>query len=112
MAFDFGSSSLGIKNPFKQEGVIRAIGGFMTAAIGLYSIFKTTTIIEQDLTMAWIYAIVGLLLLIAGLRRAGKGLFFLFKYFVGRSVPSSLAYNYTQSEADNAKLEAQSNSLA
>ncbi|MGB0834502.1 MAG: hypothetical protein ACPGR2_08295 [Psychrobium sp.] len=112
MAFDFGSSGLGIKNPFKQEGVIRAIGGFITAAIGLYSIFKTTTIIEQDLTQAWIYAIVGLLLLVAGLRRAGKGLFFLFKFFVGRSVPSSLAYNFTQSEADNAKLEAKSRSLA
>ncbi len=112
MAFDFGSSGLGIKNPFKQEGVIRAIGGFVTAAIGLFSIFKTTSVIEQDLTQAWVYAIVGLLLLIAGLRRAGRGLYFLFKFFVGRSVPSSLAYNFTQSEADNAKLEAKSKSLA
>ena len=76
MAFDFGSSGLGIKNPFKQEGVIRAIGGFVTAAIGLFSIFKTTSVIEQDLTQAWVYAIVGLLLLIAGLRRAGRGLYF------------------------------------
>lgn len=112
MAYDFGSSGLGIKNPFKQEGIIRAIGGITTAAIGVFSIFKTTSIIEQDLTQAWIYAIVGLMLLVAGLRRAGRGLYFLFKFFVGRSVPSSLAYNHTPSESDNAKQEQRTRSLA
>jgi hypothetical protein len=112
MSYDFGSSGLGITNPFKQEGVIRAIGGVVTALIGLYSIFKTTTIIENDLTQAWVYAIVGLILLIAGLRRAGRGLYFLFKFFVGRSVPASLAYNNTASEIDNAKQERKSRSLA
>lgn len=112
MAYDFGSQGLGIKNPFKQEGIIRATGGLITALIGFYSIFQTTTIIEQDLTLAWVYAIVGLCLLVAGLRRAGIGLYFLFKFFVGRSVPSSLAYNHTPSEADNAKQELNSGSLA
>jgi len=112
MAYDFGSSGLGINNPFKQEGVVRAIGGVVTALIGLYSIFKTTTIIESDLTQAWVYAVVGLILLVAGLRRAGRGLYFLFKFFVGRSVPSSLAYNHTTSESDNAKQERKSRSLA
>lgn len=112
MAYDFGSSGLGIKNPFKQEGIIRAVGGAVTAAVGLYSIFQTTSVIEQDITQAWVYAVIGLMLLVAGLRRTGRGLYFLFKFFVGRSVPSSLAYNFTQSEADNAKLEAQTKSLA
>lgn len=112
MAYDFGSSGLGINNPFKQEGMIRAIGGTVTAAIGIFSIFKTTSVIEQDLTQAWIYAIVGLALLVAGLRRAGRGLYFLFKFFVGRSVPSSLAYNHTPSESDNAKQEQRTRSLA
>ena len=112
MAYDFGSSGLGIKNPFKQEGVIRTIGGMITALIGLYSIFQTTVIIEHNLTQAWVYAVIGLALLVAGLRRAGRGLYFLFKFFVGRSVPSSLAYNYTPSEEDNAKQEQKARSIA
>jgi len=112
MAYDFGSSGLGINNPFKKEGVIRTIGGVAIALIGLFSIFKTTTIIEQDLTQAWVYAVVGLALLAEGLGRAGRGLYFLFKFFVGRSVPSSLAYNETPSEIDNAELEDQAKILA
>lgn len=112
MAYDFGSSGLGIKNPFKQEGTIRAIGGAVTALIGFYSIFQTTTIIEQDLRLAWVYAIIGLVLLVAGFRRLGIGLYFLFKFFVGRSVPSSLAFNHTTSERDNALEEQRSRSLA
>lgn len=112
MAYDFGSSGLGIKNPFKQEGFIRTFGGVITALIGLYSIFQTTTIIEHDLTQAWVYAVVGLVLLVSGLGRAGRGIYFLFKFFVGRSVPSSLAYNWTPSESDNAKQEQKSRSLA
>ena len=112
MAYDFGSAGLGINNPFKQEGTIRAIGGGIIAAIGLYSIIKTTTIIEQDLIQAWVYAIMGLALLVAGLRRLGSGIFYLFKFFVGRSVPSSLAFNHTPSEADNAKQEQRSGVLA
>lgn len=112
MAYDFGSKGLGIGNPFKQEGLIRTIGGLAIAGIGFYSVFNVTEIIEQDMTTAWIYAAVGLFLLIAGLKRAGSGLFQLFKFFVGRSVPSSLAYNFTKSEKENADLERKENVLA
>jgi hypothetical protein len=112
MAYDFGSKGLGIENPFKQEGLIRTLGGLAIAGIGLYSVFNVTDIIEQDMTKAWIYAAVGLVLLIAGFKRAGSGLFQLFKFFVGRSVPSSLAYNLTKSEKENAELEHKENVLA
>ncbi|NRA61769.1 MAG: hypothetical protein HRU25_12820 [Psychrobium sp.] len=112
MAYDFGSAGLGIKNPFKLEGWIRTLGGFLIAAIGLYSIFKTTTMIEHDLVTAWVYAIMGMILLVVGLRRAGRGIFYLFKFFVGRSVPSSLAFNKTPSEIDNARQEQRMKSLA
>lgn len=112
MAYDFGSKGLGIGNPFKQEGLIRTLGGLAIASIGLYSVFNVTDIIEQDMTKAWIYAAVGLVLLIAGFKRAGSGLFQLFKFFVGRSVPSSLAYNLTKSEKENAELERKENVLA
>ncbi len=112
MAYDFGSKGLGIGNPFKQEGLIRTLGGLAIAGIGLYSVFNVTDIIEQDMTKAWVYAAVGLVLLIAGFKRAGSGLFQLFKFFVGRSVPSSLAYNLTKSEKENAALERKENVLA
>ncbi|SEL48370.1 hypothetical protein SAMN05216262_1128 [Colwellia chukchiensis] len=112
MAYDFGSKGLGIKNPFKQEGLIRTLGGLAIAAIGLYSVVKVTTIIEQDMTQAWIYALVGLILLVSGLKRMGSGLFQLFKFFVGRSVPSSLSYNLTKSETENAELERKEQVLA
>jgi len=112
MAYDFGSKGLGISNPFKQEGLIRTLGGLAIAGIGLYSVFNVTKIIEQDMTTAWIYAVVGLLLLIAGFKRAGSGLFQLFKFFVGRSVPTSLSYNLTKSEKENAELERKEQVLA
>ena len=112
MAYDFGSKGLGIGNPFKQEGLIRTLGGLAIAGIGFYSVFNVTDIIEQDMTKAWVYAAVGLVLLIAGFKRAGSGLFQLFKFFVGRSVPSSLAYNLTKSEKENAALERKENVLA
>jgi len=112
MAYDFGSKGLGIKNPFKQEGLIRTLGGLAIAGIGLYSVFNVTAVIEQDITQAWIYAVVGLVLLIGGFKRVGSGLFQLFKFFVGRSVPSSLAYNLTKSEKENAELERKEQVLA
>ena len=105
MAYDFGSKGLGINNPFKQEGLIRTISGVVVAGIGLYSIFNVTDIIEQDMTTAWVYVIVGLILLITGFQRAGGGIFQLFKFFVGRSVPTSLSYNLTKSEQENSVLE-------
>lgn len=112
MAYDFGSKGLGIGNPFKQEGLIRTLGGLAIAGIGLYSVFNVTSVIEDNMTQAWIYAVVGLILLIAGFKRAGSGLFQLFKFFVGRSVPTSLAYNQTKSEKENAEIEHKENVLA
>ena len=112
MAYDFGSSGLGITNPFKKEGLARTIGGLLISCLGFYSLFQITHIIEKNMIEAWIYAIFGLALLISGLTRCGSGLFQLFKFFVGRSIPSSLAYNQTKSESDNANLEKKQNALA
>jgi hypothetical protein len=112
MAYDFGSSGLGITNPFKKEGLARTVGGLLISCLGFYSLFQITHIIETNMIEAWIYAIFGLVLLISGLTRCGSGLFQLFKFFVGRSIPSSLAYNQTKSESDNANLEKKQNALA
>ncbi|WP_462157810.1 hypothetical protein [Pseudoalteromonas sp. GB56] len=112
MAYDFGSKGLGISNPFKIEGTMRTAGGAIIALLGLFSLFKVTSLTQTDMVSAWVYAGVGLILMIIGLKRCGSGLFQLFKFFVGRSVPSSLAPNLTKSELENSALEQKKGSLA
>ncbi len=105
MAYDFGSLKLGIKNPFKLEGALVAIAGLVIAGMGVMPLLKVAAIIQQDKVQAWIYALLGLTLLIIGLKRASVGLFQLFRFFVGRSIPTSLAYNHNPSEQETAKAE-------
>ncbi|GAA5218702.1 hypothetical protein ACFSJ3_09140 [Corallincola platygyrae] len=105
MAYDFGSLKLGIKNPFKLEGLVNTLAGIAIVGIGLGPLLSVASVIQEDKIRAWIYALLGLFLLIVGLRRAGMGLFQLFRFFVGRSVPTSLSYNCNPSEQDNAKAE-------
>lgn len=112
MAYDFGSQGLGIANPFKKEGAIRLVGGLLISLLGIYALFQVTSLISEQIVSAWIYAAAGFLLLVAGLRRCGSGLMQLFKFFVGRSVPSSLTQNMTKSERENSAFEVQQGSLA
>ena len=35
MAYDYGSESLGIRNPFKAEGLLRAIRGLVVSLLGI-----------------------------------------------------------------------------
>ena len=113
MAYDFGSKGLNIANPFKVEGLIRTLAGLCIALIGLYSILQVTTYINaENIVKGWVYAAVGMILLGLGLKRMGSGSFQLFKFFVGRSAPTSLAYNLTKSEQENSQLEHKDNVLA
>lgn len=113
MAYDFGSKELNIENPFKTEGLIRTLGGLLIAILGLYSLFNVTTYVaDSNLVKGWVYALVGLVLLASGFKRMGTGLFQLFKFFVGRSAPTSLSYNLTKSERENANLEKKDGVLA
>ncbi len=105
MAYDFGANTLGIKNPFKAEGLAKLLTGIAICALGVFSLLKVSGNLKTDMVLAWESAILGLLLLTWGLRHMGIGLFQLFKFFVGRSVPTSLAYNKNTSEKDNARAE-------
>lgn len=106
MAYDYGTNTLGIRNPFKVEGAFRTVAGVSIALLGFYNLFSVTTTLAENQQLAWIKAGMGLLFLVWGLKASGTGLFQTFKYFVGRSVPTSLAYNRNPSEQDNAKEEA------
>lgn len=105
MAFDYGSESLGIRNPFKMEGFIRACRGLIVTLMGVYPLLQVAEVIQQDKALAWVYAIIGFVLLSGGLRSLGGGSFQMLRFFVGRSVPTSLAPNLSKSERETSKLE-------
>ena len=105
MAYDFGSQTLGISNPFKTEGKLRTVTGALLVAGGLYPLLKVAATLPQNAVLAYTYAVLGFILVAAGFTHLGKGIFQLFRYFVGRSVPVSLAYNRSRSEQEAAQAE-------
>lgn len=105
MAYDFGSQTLGIKNPFKTEGKIRFAAGIILLICGVFPLLDVASTLKEQPVMGYCYAILGFLLVANGARLCGVGLFQLFKYFVGRSVPTSLAFNKSRSEQDVANAE-------
>ncbi|QIZ77629.1 hypothetical protein [Ferrimonas lipolytica] len=105
MAYEHGSLDLGLRNPFRFEGTIRAMRGILTTALGVLVLLAVTSAVQQHQVFGWITAITGFLLLSSGLWTLGSGLMQTLRFFVGRSVPTSLAYNNAKSEADSAKAE-------
>ncbi|HEY9042777.1 MAG TPA: hypothetical protein VIN66_11405, partial [Rheinheimera sp.] len=73
MAFDYGSESLGIRNPFKAEGLLRALRGVVVTLLGIYPLLQVVSLVQQDKTLAWIYAAIGFVLLASGLKALGGG---------------------------------------
>jgi hypothetical protein len=105
MAYDFGSQTLGIKNPFKVEGRLKAVTGALLLVAGIVPLLRVSGQLESEPVLAYTNAILGFVLLAAGSRHLGMGLFQLFRYFVGRSVPTSLAFNKSRSEREAATAE-------
>jgi len=98
MSYDYGSQSLGIANPFRLEGALIALRGTLLGVAGLYSLLQVGGLVSRGRELeGWISAGLGLLLLVWGLVALGQGLFKLFRFYVGRSVPASLARNHADS---------------
>jgi hypothetical protein len=105
MAFDYGSIDLGLRNPFKKEGKVTAIRGGIQLVIGLYLLLRAAASVREDAGLGWILVLFGILLLGDGIRVLTGGIFATLRYFVGRNHPTSLALNFSRSEASNAKQE-------
>lgn len=106
MAFEYGSADLGIKNPFKIEGSIRATRGIILVVLGTYAIFTVKSLVDSGHSInGWIALGVGLILLVHGLTVASFGLMQVMRFFVGRGVPTSLAKNRSKSEAHTNEIE-------
>lgn len=99
MSYQYGSDVPEIKNPLKQEGLIYLISGSLILVIGIISFLSLKgDILGDGLSAGWSNLLVCILLLIGGMTYITKGLFKIFRFYVGRGVPSSLCRNMTQSE--------------
>lgn len=99
MSFQFGSNSPDIKNPFKREGLLYLISGILIALIGVLSIMIMRKELGDDAAIAgWFQLIQSLLLLGVGTAFMTKGLLKLFRFYIGRGIPTSLSNNQARSE--------------
>lgn len=105
MAFDYGSIDLGLKNPFKKEGLITALRGGVQTALALYLLISAAAVVKQDAGTGWILVIFGVYMLARGLQTLGSGIYATMRYFVGRNHPTSLAQNHSRSEASTSAEE-------
>ncbi|MEZ5508040.1 MAG: hypothetical protein R3F47_08850 [Gammaproteobacteria bacterium] len=101
MAFDYGSIGLGIKNPFRLEGVVIATRGALQTLLSIYLLVSVSSLIDQSFKLGWITAVIGFILLSNGLYALGRGIFKIVRFYVGRSIPTSLAKNVSRSEKQN-----------
>ena len=100
MAFEYGSDTLGIKNPFKFEGLILTIRGVIVTVLGVVALLAVKDLVAEGAKEAgWLSLGIGVLLLGNGVVAAGRGIFKMMRFFVGRGVPASLARNISKSES-------------
>ena len=106
MAFDYGSIDLGLKNPFKVEGIVTAIRGGVQILLGIYLLVMAANTVDSDRMAGWILMGFGIFFIAEGIRAASSGIFAGLRFFVGRNPPTSLAYNHSKSEVAIAEHEA------
>jgi len=98
MAFNYGKKTMEIGNPFKTEGILDLFLGIGTLILGLFSVFEVRVSIGAELKiLAWFELVVAIVFLTIGLRSLIVGCMRLFKFLVGRDVPSDLSpYSYDE----------------
>lgn len=108
MAFDYGSIDLGLKNPFKTEGLVTSISGVVQSLFGVYLLVAGAGSVKQDPITGWVLAVFGISLLAVGIKVLSGGIMAMLRYFVGRNHPTSLATNYSQSARSTVEEESSS----
>ncbi len=100
MAFEYGSDTLGKKNPFKFEGFVLTLRGLFVTLIGIVALFAVRELVSSGAKFAgWLTLGMGIFLLSNGVISLGRGLFKVMRFYVGRGVPASLATNVSKSES-------------
>lgn len=106
MAFDYGSSGLNIRNPFRIEGSVIAVRGMIQTLLSVYLLISVSRLIDESYALGWITALIGFVLLSNGLYALVIGMIKVVRFYVGRSVPTSLAKNVSRSEKQNNEARA------
>lgn len=100
MSYHYGSDSLDIPNPFKKEGLLFITSGAIILTTGLISLFNLNLPIPANgPTAGSIKLLISAFLLIMGSKYLFSGFLKLFRFYVGRDVPTSLSKNLAPSES-------------
>lgn len=96
--FEYGSSGLAIRNPFRLEGLLYIARGLATTALGALLIFSLRGGIDSRMladpgleqAVLLVRLVGGAVLLALGLGAFGLGLFKALRFYVGRGAPADL----------------------
>lgn len=92
MGFEYGSQAIEIRNPFRVEGLVYFLRGVVVAALGLILLLSVREQVSAGQSTLGAFQFGGGLLLVAtGIHALARGLFKLFRFYVGRGVPANLA---------------------
>jgi hypothetical protein len=92
MPYEYGSQRIDIRNPFRLEGAAAAARAAIFILLAIYLMLDVkNTVAAGDRTLGWLQMGGGIVLLGLGIAAAYRGLFKLFRFYVGRGMPADLA---------------------
>jgi hypothetical protein len=92
MPFEYGSQQVDIPNPFKFEGAAYTARAAVLIVLGLFALLTVRTLVaDGERAIAGVVMLGGLSLLGFGVFAAYRGLFKMFRFYVGRGQPADLA---------------------
>jgi len=92
MAFNYGKNTIEIKNPFKIEGLLDLIFGGFSLILGILLLFKVRVTIDAGFqNLAWFKLLLSLIFIIVSLRFILIGSFRVFRFLIGRDIPSNIS---------------------
>ena len=92
MPFEYGSQQVDIPNPFRFEGMAYTARAAVLILLGLFALLSVRTLVlDGQRVVAGIVTVGGLCLLGFGVFAAYRGLFKMFRFYVGRGQPADLA---------------------
>ncbi len=92
MPFEYGSQQVDIPNPFKFEGAAYTARAAVLIVLGLITLLTVRSLVaDGERVVAGIVTLGGLGLLGFGVFAAYRGLFKMFRFYVGRGQPADLA---------------------
>ena len=100
MSYEYGSDGLGIKNPFRVEGLLKMLRGGLTLFLGITILLSIPENVQINPYYGWTTTVIASVLLLFGVIAFGKGVMQVVRFFVGRNAPTSLSKNYAETRND------------